>query len=120
MMKACFLLSKKLESEHNVLTDFEFHPDDYGPLDPEVYSALEQLEERNLIQTIESEEYEGKEYRLTQEGISRGEELFEELSSSERELISWLKGKHILQSLSQLLSFVYNRYPTFAKNSKLT
>ncbi|WP_256545441.1 hypothetical protein [Halobellus inordinatus] len=120
LMKACFLVHKKLDAEEGIQTDFSFYPGDYGPIDDEVYSTLERLQSRGLVEERESRKYDGTEYVLTTEGIDRAEELFEELSGSERELLSWIKGKHVLKPLSKLLSFVYNRYPKYAENSKLT
>lgn len=120
MMKACFLAHKKLLNEENIQTDFQFRPDDYGPLDPQVYEALDELERRELITKRESREYDGTEYRLTNKGEKEAMMLFKELSGSERELLSWIKGKHVLKPLSQLLSYVYNRYPKYAEKSKLT
>ncbi|KDS90072.1 hypothetical protein FK85_22480 [Halorubrum saccharovorum] len=119
MMKACFLLHKRLHSEHGISTDFEFIAGDYGPLDEKVYTTLEGLERNGLIEEVESEQYQGTEYRLTLEGQERAEVLYQQLSDGERNLISWLKGKHVMKPLSQLLSFVYNRYPKYTENSKL-
>lgn len=120
LMKACFLTHKKLESEEGIQTDFKFKPDDYGPLDEDVYTAIEELERRGLVAETESRDYNGSEYKLTKEGIEQADELYDELSSSEQELLSWIKGKHVLQSLSKLLSFVYNQYPSYAEKSKIS
>ena len=119
LMKACFLLDRKLDEEVGAETDFQFRPDKYGPLDPKVYDAIEVLEEDHLIRQKESVKYEGTEYLLTEMGERCGEELFMELSTEEQELITWIKGKHVLNSLSKLLSFVYNQYPEMAENSEL-
>lgn len=119
LMKACFLAHKKLQEQEGLETDFSFKADDYGPLDEDVYTAIEELQRRGLVQERESRRYKGTEYSLTPEGRSEAEELYQELSGSERELLSWLKQKHVLKPLSQLLSFVYNRYPNYAENSKI-
>lgn len=119
LMKACFLVHRKLQEEFGTQTDFEFRPDDYGPLDPLVYDAVEILEETGDIRTAPSEKYNGTEYRLTRSGEEKAKDLFYDLPQGEQELISWIKSKHVLNSLPKLLSFVYNQYPDMAENSKL-
>lgn len=119
LMKGCFLLDRRLEEEKRIETDFEFRPDKYGPLDPAVYESVEFLELEGLITTHESERYDGTEYALTSSGKSEAEPLFQQLPDDQKELICWIKGKHVLQSLSKLLSFVYNQYPSMAEKSKL-
>ncbi|MFC6723447.1 hypothetical protein ACFQE1_03385 [Halobium palmae] len=119
-MKGLFLVDRKLEEEFGDQTDLNFQPDRYGPLDPKVYDAIESLEEDGLISREESTDYDGTEFALTDSGRSRGQELFEQLQEDRQELISWIKGRHVLQSLSKLLSFVYNQYPKMAENSELT
>jgi len=120
MMKACFLVHRTLSSEFEIETDFDFHPADYGPLDPLVYDSLEYLEEEGLIKTSQSERYSGTKYELTRQGSADAKILFEQLDPEVRDHMEWLKSKHILDSLSKLLSFVYNRYPKMAVESKLT
>lgn len=120
LMKGCFLIHKKLESERGIHTDFSFHPDQYGPLDPKVYDTMELLEEQGLIDSTESRQYTGTEYSLTESGRDEARVLFEqELDQETQDLISWVKSKHVLKSLPKLLSFVYNQYPETTKNSEL-
>lgn len=119
LMKGCFLMDRRLEEEIGRRTDFEFRPDKYGPLDPLVYDTVEQLERENLLARRESQDYNGTEFALTDDGKREGRNLFDALSDSEQGLLMWIKGKHVLNSLPKLLSFVYNQYPQMAKNSKL-
>ena len=119
MMKACFLVHRKLESELGISSDFDFRADQYGPLDPKVYDTLEYLEGEDLISAEESEEYDGTEFRVTRIGREYARNLFEELEPEAQDLIIWIKQKHVLSPLSKLLSFVYNQYPETTKNSKL-
>ena len=119
LMKACFLTHRTLSSEFSIETDFQFHPDDYGPLDPLVYDTVEYLEEEGLIETSQSARYNGTEYSLTSDGMEDAQQLFEDLAPEVREHMEWLKTKHILKSLSKLLSFVYNQYPDMAENSTI-
>lgn len=119
LMKGCFLIHKKLESELGMKTDFKFHPDRYGPLDPKVYDSIERLEKQGLVAISESREYSGTEYTLTPDGKSEARVLYNDLPGEAQELLSWLKSKHILSPLPKLLSFVYNQYPETTKNSEI-
>lgn len=119
LMKACFLVQRTLDSEFDISTDFEFHPNDYGPLDEKVYKAVEVLEEDNLIRTRESERYNGTEYSLTESGEREAKVLFKDLDQPVQDHLEWIKSRHVLKSLPQLLSFVYNQYPEMASESKL-
>lgn len=120
LMKGCFLLDRRFSDELNIATDFDFHPDKYGPLDPKVYEAVDHLEDLGLLEVEDSEKYEGVEYILTKEGKTVGRREFEEMDEEARELLSWIKSKHVLSPLPKLLSFVYNQYPQMAKESRLT
>lgn len=119
LMKGCFLVHRKTREEHGIETDFEFHPDDYGPLDPRVYDTVDYLEQQGLLTEEESDRYEGVEFELTRKGQQVAQQEFKNLDEDVQSLISWIKGKHVLRPLPKLLSFVYNQYPRMAKNSKI-
>lgn len=119
LMKGLFLVHKRLQDEFSKETPFEFIPEKYGPLDPKVYDAVESLERQNLIKKTTSEKYNGDEFRLTPEGKPIARQLFEELSEEERELVEWIKTKHVMWELPRLLSFVYRQYPDYARESVL-
>lgn len=120
LMKGCFLIHKRLESDLGVETDFEFRPDQYGPLDEKVYDAVEFLQAREFIERTESDKYDGEEFRLTDRGIQEARRLYKDLPYEQRQLISWVKSRHVLKPLPKLLSFVYNEYPETTKESELT
>lgn len=119
LMKGCFLTHRKVQEEHGIKTGFEFRADNYGPLDPKVYDTVEYLERENLLRVEESDKYDGKEYILTPEGETQAKAAFKELDDDVQQLLSWVKGKHVLRPLPKLLSFVYNQYPRMAENSKI-
>jgi len=119
LMKGLFLVQRKFEEEFEIDPGFEFQPDKYGPLDERVYEALDSLDEEGLLTREESTEYDGLEYELTFEGERVGRRQFQELAEDQQQMISWIKGRHVLRELSQLLSFVYNRYPNSASESVL-
>lgn len=124
MMKACFLIHRKMgENFPDVETGFDFRPDKYGPLDPDVYSALSLLETEEKI-TIEdcdehSDKYESTKYSLTKEGARKAETLFIELPEKQQELVKWVKSEHALKNLNKLLVYVYDEYPEMTTKSEL-
>lgn len=119
LMKGLFLLDRKLDEKFDVETDFEFEADKYGPLDEKVYEAVDELKRDGLIDVKESDGYDGKEYMLTERGEIEGGKKYKEIPLEQRQLISWLKEKHVFRELSSLLSFVYNQYPKSAEESVL-
>lgn len=122
MMKACFLLSQKLEERFDKRTDFEFIAHKYGPFDKGVYDALEQLESAGEIEVISEEEApgdEGEMYKLTSRGLKKAKESYAFLSERERELVEWVKYTQASRPLGTLLSYVYSKYPSYTTNSEL-
>lgn len=123
LMKATFLLDRKLEEEFGIETGFDFRPDRYGPLDPGVYQAIERLEERRELNVDEPEEHGAKydlvRYQLTPKGEQRAAELYNELPDEQRKLVEWVKNKHALKKLGRLLTYVYNEYPEMTTESEL-
>lgn len=120
LMKGAFLTSEKLKEEFSQETDFSFKADKYGPFDKYVFKATEELESQGYIEIDDRGKYQEDVYRLTEDGKAVAEGLFEDLDSDERQLLEWIKGRHLSKPLSRLLSFVYNRYPKMAEKSELT
>lgn len=124
MMKACFLIHKKLQEEHGVeKTGFSFRPDKYGPLDPEVYSALGLLQNEDKIRIVDSEEhdsqYDAVKYVLTPEGVESAENLYSDLPEGQQRLVEWVKSEHAMKRLGELLTYVYDQYPEMTTKSEL-
>lgn len=125
LMKSVFLLHRKL-NEHfpEVDTGFEFRPDKYGPLDPEVYAAVTYLQNHDFIEVTppdeHSDQYDSVKYSLTPEGARKAEELYRALPGEQRSLVDWIKREHAMKELGELLAFVYNQYPEMTTKSKLT
>jgi hypothetical protein len=123
IMKAAFLVERKLDEVFEIETDFNFTPYKYGPYDKHVFTTLEQLEEEGLI-TITPEEqhsrrYEGDEYRITDAGIEESRSLYNQLDSGIQDLLNWVKYKQAMRSTGALISYVYMNYPEMTGESEL-
>ena len=120
LMKACFLIERKLDEEFDVETDFEFKPDKYGPFDQGVYVAVEQLEERGLIRDPENgDDHDTDLFELTDLGRAEAVDLWEDLPEGQQKLIEWVKYEHAMEKLGRLLTYVYNEYPDMTTKSVL-
>lgn len=117
LMKGAFLLSKEFEKQLGKDTDFEFHGDKHGPLDPLVFEATEELEDEGKMDIVSTRNSHGGDYyRLTFDGEQEAEAIWNSLNEKERELLEFIRNRHLEQSLSQILNYVYRRYPQYANN----
>ena len=124
LMKATFLLHRKMGDHFpEVDTGFDFRPDKYGPLDPEVYAAINYLQSQDFIivdaPDEHSDRYDCVKYSLTAEGVREAKELYQDLPREQRALVNWIKREHIMKELGELLTFVYNQYPEMTTKSEL-
>lgn len=122
LMKACFLLDRKLEEEFRIETDFEFTEGKFGPFDKGVYVAVEYLEQNGFVDIREKQDDDGNEtqgFYLSERGEEQAERLFTELDSDLRNMVAWIKYRHAMRPLGQLLNFVYNQYPNMTTESVL-
>lgn len=123
MMKALFLLHRKLEESFDSGAGFEFRAYKYGPFDSGVYTALESLELESLIEITPPNRHmsnrDEPKYSLTPDGREIAQELYEELSSEEIALLKWVKYKQASRDLGSLLNFVYTQYPNMTDESEI-
>lgn len=123
LMKATFLLDRKLEEKFGAETGFDFSPDKYGPFDQGVYDAVNFLANEGNIIVDEphehNEKYDLVRYQLTEHGEKKAKRLYNDLPEGQRELVLWVKNKHALQKLGRLLTYVYNEYPEMTVESEL-
>lgn len=120
IMKGVFLTEKKAQEELGAESSIPFIADKYGPFSKEVLQALDTLGNQGLIEVQERDDSKSADrYMLTDEGIDVARLYWEELSDEEQELFSWVKRRHIAQSLNRLLSFVYKRYPHMTSESEV-
>lgn len=123
LMKAAFLIDRKLEEEFGVSTAFDFEPHKYGPFDKDVYTAVTFLENQDHIKRQDPEEhgqtYDLVKYELTPSGETYARNLYEGIPEQQQELIRWVKTKHAMKKLGRLLTYVYNQYPEMTTESEL-
>lgn len=119
LMKGSFLLSKELDDELGTETDFQFRSDKHGPLDPLVFQATEELEREGKMKIIDVPNKQGGDYyRLTDEGIEEAEAVWDNLTEEEQEVLTFIRNRHVEQPLSQILSYVYRRFPNYADTER--
>lgn len=123
IMKAMFLLDRKLLEHFDIETGFDFHPDKYGPFDPDMVSVLDTLEGRGYVEITEPENhgnrFELPKYEVTVSGGKLGEELFDDLDEDVQDLVSWIKKEHATKRLGELLIYVYDEYPEMTTKPEL-
>lgn len=124
LMKPTFLLHRKL-NEHfdDVDTGFSFRPDKYGPLDPDVYAAVNVLQNRDFIVVEQPDDhdarYDSVKYSLTEKGAREAEDLYYQIPDEQRDLVNWIKREHAMKKLGELLAYVYTQYPDMTTKSEL-
>jgi uncharacterized protein len=116
LQKALFLIGQKMPDA--VKPDFyEFVPHNFGPFSKDIYGDVEALNDEGLIDEITKTGQNWPEYRISQTGTQRAEELRKNVSPDTYnyldKLVKWVEE----QSFQDLLHAVYSAYPDFAKNS---
>lgn len=123
IMKAMFLVQRKLEEEFNDNAGFDFKAYKYGPFDQQVYEALEDLELKKLITKTEPQNHSSPQdepkYELTEKGEMKAEELYEPLDARKKDLLKWVKYQQANRPLGSLLSYVYRKYPDMTTESEI-
>jgi uncharacterized protein YwgA len=132
LMKLIFLLAKEAGLEEVIAEKTAFKPYKYGPFDIEVYDALEALkslgivEEKRLTETeVETAETFDEEvydtetiYKLTLSGIAKVKRIANEIPADLIRVISNYKTIYGNKPLVEILHYVYNKYPEYAKVSE--
>jgi uncharacterized protein YwgA len=126
IQKLVFLTQQRLNDDD--LRPYRYIAYDYGPFSKDLLDSLEEYDEKGLIERRvertwdESEKYI---YELTGEGKknfkenlreSEDCEEIEQIRSVSREVI----GEFNKMSISKLLDYVYDEYPTYAEESVLS
>lgn len=94
---------------------FRFVAYDYGPFDRVVYDELEALRGVGLVNVTEQSRY--RIFVLSQEGYSRGQQVFASLAPSIQTFVQ--QAAQWVRSLSfrQLVAAIYAKYPDMRVNS---
>lgn len=124
IMKAMFLVQRKLKEEFGEDAGFEFEAYKYGPFDSGVYSAIENLIEKKLISKTPSEQHESvrdePKYELTEKGSEEAKKLYKQLNPNKKKLLQWVRYRQAERPLGSLLSYVYRKYPDMASESEIS
>jgi len=141
--KLVFLLLKEARFERQLGDEFSFEAYDFGPYSGTVIDVLDALRGEDLVRATKIESASLKEvadgliaaqvagevegappktvllYGLTDRGKRVGQAVFQSLSREEREALNSLKSRYNSMNLSDLLEYVYKRYPKMIHKSKI-
>lgn len=112
IMKGMFLINQEL----NISNFYKFEPYLYGPCSFEIYSDLISLLEDKLIDTV-STPFLWKYYRITDRGSEKVSLIIKNLNEKLLRKLSEIKKFVISKTFVELLRYVYEKYPEYAKNS---
>lgn len=116
VQKLLFLLNRNI-GERIGGPYFDFQPYDYGPFDREVYSVLNQLTFKQLVEVESVPGRTWNMYRLTEQGEQIGNEQLQQLSEPLRNYVSAVSQYVRRQSFASLVSAIYKAYPEMRENS---
>jgi len=114
LMKEIFLLQ---QTRKEISPRYDFRAYDYGPFSSDILRDLEEMEERDFVQAEPG--YGGEVYSLTERGVAVARVLWSREDPKTLARIFDIKIRFNRMPLSQLLSYVYSRYPRFAEKSVL-
>ncbi|GAB6166182.1 hypothetical protein JCM19992_21820 [Thermostilla marina] len=114
LMKYVFLLQMEANGRRRF---YQFVPYHYGPFAKELYSDLEQLRSQGLI-TID-EDTEEEKTRIAVADVARAEEALGQLPEDLRADVAAILDQYGELGHNRLLKTVYDRYPTYARKSRL-
>lgn len=114
IMKSMFLIKNELNLEDSEF--YRFKPYLYGPCSFEIYSTLSNLEKKGIIDTIPT--IRGwKYYRITNKGGILVKEIIKKMDKQVLDKIYEIKKLVLSKNFTELLEYVYAKYPEYAKNS---
>lgn len=122
LQKFLFLIQQRLEDRGESSEDYyNFVAYDYGPFSKEIYDDIESLIDRGLVAEEAKKLDDGVikyDYRLTEKGETYIANSKEQLGSR-LDIVSQVKEEFGDQTLQELIDYVYDEYPEYAKNSVL-
>lgn len=106
--------------DHNIakLVDgphFDFKPYNYGPFDKAVYDALEDQRAVGNVEFVPQRTW--NDFRLTEAGQARGEDIFGKLDAKARDYTERAVDFVMKLSFTELVSAIYKAYPDMQVNS---
>ncbi len=117
VQKLLFLIEKKAFSAKKSL--FNFTPYHYGPFDKEIYSVLDELKEKGLVDVHCNIDQKHRRYCLTDLGIKKAEKIVTSVKDT-NDYIKKLADYVYTQSFTELVSAIYQEYPDMKENSIFT
>lgn len=115
IMKGLFIT--KQESGKPLENFYNFEPYLYGPCSFEVYDDIQNLLGSGLV---EENRPCYRSYRLTQRGIVHAAGIWGGLPSGMGDLLTKTKNLILSQTFSEMLNYVYSRWPDYAERSVFT
>ena len=123
VQKLVFLAQQRMEIEG--IQPYEYIAYDYGPFSKELLNALEKYERKGLIEIEVTQTYDGTDkyiYSLTSKGIDNFKENLDNSPDSGnlgtiRRVSSEVISRFNKMPISELIDYVYNNHPGYAKNS---
>jgi uncharacterized protein YwgA len=110
IQKAMFLTDDLVHDVFDSDSKFDFQPYDYGPFDHTVYRTVEDLERQGLAR-IGTTSRGWKTYAATDEGIRRGQALFNGLGPDQQTTLQQISQFVQRLSFSDLVKAIYRAYP---------
>ena len=113
IQKILFILGREAEIGTNF---FKFESYNYGPFDKNIYSILDNLENKGYLEEVRNDRF--SEYIVSASGHKKGHKVLENHISRKirtymKKLVKWAANS----SFSELVSAVYNAYPETRENS---
>jgi len=113
-MKAMFLLEQEgVLKPHS----YNFEPYDYGPFSVSLYSDLDLLEGKELIERPPRPGRNWSYVCVTDAGISVAKDLKKQAKPEQLKLIQTVRDEVLDKSFADLLRYIYNKYPKYAGRS---
>jgi hypothetical protein len=131
LMKIVFLLYEEAKIKELKATDNTFVPFRFGPYDSEVFDAVEALRILGVVETNTEKSSREKNtrtelttddqtsFKLTDQGIARVQRLAERVLPDLYKTVSNYKATYAKKPLTEILQYVYNKYPSFAVRSEI-
>jgi len=114
IMKGMFLLEKEgALGPHS----YNFEPYDYGPFSISLYSDLDLLEGKELIERLPRPGRNWSYVHVTDEGRKLAKSLEEQAKPEELQLISKVHSEVLDKTFADLLRHIYEKYPEYAGRS---
>jgi hypothetical protein len=116
--KLMFLFYKEIVQEYDIPTENPgFYGYKYGPYSDKIDNSIHVLIESGLIKTIGRKSTKKEKFYLTEKGIVKGKEIFNKLSSNQKNKILDFRLRWDEKKLVGLKKYVYSRYKEYTNES---